>query len=133
MQIDGALVDPQGGGGAIHLANQAGLALAHVLDHDPIIPSGAEADLGGRIGAPDPLPFVGGGMIDLALLAEGLEQGVHLLLPKGFPRLKREFKGRAAQVVREDGQIVRIDAPVLRGGLQQVARIAGQELIQGCG
>ncbi len=53
--------------------------------------------------------------------------------PKSSPGWKGSSKGRAAQVVEQDEQVVRVDQRLLGGAGEEIFGMVGQELVKGRG
>ena len=118
--------------GEIGLADDFGLA-SDVDDDEIVRRDRSEADrIGGiRLARPRPArPVIASAAIDDPLLGQNAEDLLQVVAAEPFIGGERQLERRAFDVIDEDVQVVRIDQRVFGRGVEEVRRMADDELIQ---
>ena len=125
--VDGLFVERGRPAREVGLADDA-LAIGRIDDDEVVRRDRSQADGVGRIRlvGPVPLPV---GVVDEAFLAEHGEDLLHVLVPEALIVAERQLEGRALHVVEQDVQVVGVDERVLGRGVEEVRRVADDELI----
>ena len=132
VDVDRLLVDEQGSGEEVHLAEHAVSVAGCVHDDHVFRGTAPQAEGAGRKVLVTPVVAVVLGVPHVAVLLQDVEQGRRLLDPEPFRSRNGQLECRGAQVVEEHVEVVRVHQPVLRGSVEKVVRMGRQELIDGC-
>ena len=125
--VDGFLVERRGAAGEVRFADDP-LAAGRVDDDEVVRAHRTKADgVGGiRLVGPVPLPV---GMVDESLFRQDAEDLLHVDAAELLVGGERELERGALHVVDEDVQVVGVDERVLRRAVEEIRRIAHDELV----
>ncbi len=129
VEVDGALVDEGPSGEEVDLADDPRPITAGLDDDHVHVGARAQRHLRGGEVLARPVPATVRGLAHVALLAEEGEQLVCRLLPESLAWLERQLEGRRPQVRQEDVQVLRIEACLLRAGLEEQVGVGGHVLV----
>ena len=126
--VDRLLVEHRRRGVEIHLRDDAGVA-RDVLDHEVVRGDAAQADRIGGIALARPMPSPAR-PVDEPVFLEEAEHLLDVLAPEDLVGAEGQLERRALHVAHEDVQVVGVDPALLHGRVEEVVRMAGDELVQ---